>query len=228
MGSDIKLEISNLCKSYKNHIIFDKASFSAEGGNCIALVGENGCGKSTLLNIIAGMLKADKGTVSCKIDGAEIPLKKSFDYISYVPQTNFLVSNLSAYDNLLFWYQGNRKKLDADIQEGFIQELGVNEYIERKISKMSAGMQKRVAIACALANKPKILLLDEVNASLDIICKLQIQKMRSSYAAAGNIVIFSTHEEGDIDACNKIQYINNSQITSMPVAPLKEIFKDKL
>lgn len=225
---NLSLEITGLYKKYKNNVLLEDAEMKVKGGDCIALVGENGCGKSTLLNIIAGIIKCDKGNVSFKIDGEDVPLSKSWKYVSYVPQHNSLIDSLSAYDNLLFWYQGDKAKLDHDLNEGFIKELGINEYINKKISRMSGGMQKRVSIACSLANKPKILLLDEANASLDIVCKLQIQKMLARYAEMGNIVIHSTHEEGDIGVCNKIYYIANRKITEVPVTSLREIFKDKL
>lgn len=225
---NLSLEISNLYKRYKKNVLFEDAALSVKGGDCIALVGENGCGKSTLLNMIAGIIKSDKGNITFNIDGNEVPLNKSWQYVSYVPQHNSLIDSLSAYDNLLFWYQGDKAKLDKDLKEGLIKELGINEYINKRVSRMSGGMQKRVSIACALANNPKILLLDEANASLDIVCKLQIQKMLQKYASLGNIVIHSTHEEGDIGVCNKIFYIAGGKITEVPVTSLKEIFKDKL
>lgn len=226
--SNISLDINGLYKAYKKNIIFTDANMNVKGGDCIALVGENGCGKSTLINIIANIIKLDKGTITFKIDDEEIPMNKAWEYVSYVPQHNSLIDTLSAYDNLLFWYQGDRKKLNQDIKEGFIKELGIDQYINKRVNRMSGGMQKRVSIACALANNPRILLLDEANASLDIVCKLQIQKMLQKYAAMGNIVIHSTHEEGDIGVCNKIFYIADQKITEVPVTSLKDIFKDKL
>lgn len=228
MDSVISIEIHDLCKSYKKHLIFDNAELCIKGGDCVALVGENGCGKSTLMNILAGLLKKDSGDVRILLDNEDIPQSDWWKYVSYVPQTNCLIESLTAYDNLLFWYQGNSKKLKNDIENGFIKELGIDSYINRKISKLSGGMKKRVSVACALANNPRVLLLDEVNASLDIICKLQITKMLASYAAAGNIVITSTHEEGDLHDCNKIYYIDNHKMTEVPLTSLKEIFKDKL
>ena len=225
---NISLEINNLYKKYKKNVIFEDAAFSVTGGDCVALVGENGCGKSTLINIIAGITKYEKGDIQFVIDDEFIPLSKSWKYVSYVPQHNCLIDSLSAYDNLLFWYQGNKKKLEKDLKEGFVKELGIDQYINKKVSRMSGGMKKRVSIACALANDPKILLLDEANASLDIVCKLQIQKMLEKYANAGNIVIHSTHEEGDISVCNKVFYIADKKITRINATSLKDVFKDKL
>ena len=226
--STIKFEVKNLNKSFKKQKVLVDAGITATSGDVIAFVGENGCGKSTLLNILAGTLKQDSGEVTLTLDDSAIAPSDNWKYISYVPQTNCLIESLSAYDNLLFWYQGNKEKLNEDISNGYIKELGVDKFIKKKISKMSAGMQKRVAIACALANDPKILLLDEVNASLDVVCKLQIQRIITSYAKRGNIVMLITHEEGDINVCNRIYYIHKGSVNEIAVTSLKEIFKDKL
>ncbi len=224
----VELEIKNLNKSYGDHVIFDNAEFTMRGGDVVAFVGENGSGKSTLLNILAGLLKSYKGDISVTSDGNKIALDKAYDFISYVPQSNYLIDSLSAYDNLLFWYKGDSKRLKEDIASGAVKEFGIDKFIKKPIRKLSGGMQKRVAIACALAGNPKILLLDEVCASLDIVCKLQIQKVASDYAKKGNIVIMSTHEEGDISICTRTCFINNKKLNEIPVTSLKEIFKDKL
>lgn len=219
----ISLDVREISKSFKKQTVLDKVSFSARGGDLIALVGENGCGKSTLLNILCGISKADGGTFDIEAGGRPV-----FEAVAYVPQSNCLIESLSARDNLLFWYQGDSERLKKDAENGFIRELGVDAYISKKISKMSGGMQKRVAIACALANRPEILLLDEVNASLDIVCKLQIQAFLKSYAESGNIVIMATHEEGDMDICSRVLYLNEHKITETERRPLREIFGNKL
>ncbi len=224
MADSISLDVKGLNMSYKKHTIFSDADLTLSGGDVVALVGKNGCGKSTFLNVLAGLLKADGGTITIRVNEEEIPINRFQEYVSYVPQNNYLMESLSCYDNLLFWYQGDKAKLKKDIESGFIKELGIDSYINKRISKLSGGMKKRVAIACGLASNPKVLLLDEVNASLDIMCKLQIQKLIASYASKGNIVILVTHEEGDLDVCNKTYLVENLKFNKVECNSLKELF----
>lgn len=228
MENRISLEIKDICKSYKNHVILAKASMMAKSGDVVALVGVNGCGKSTLLNMMAGLSKSDSGDINYFIDGKKVSVKDSFDYVAFVPQSGFLVEAISAYDNLLFWYKGDKKRLESDIKSGMIKDLEIDSFIKKPVNKMSGGMKKRVAVACALANNPRVLLLDEVNSSLDIVCKLKIKSVLSQFASRGNIVIMATHEEGDMDICNRTILLDKKTLNEIPVAPLKEIFKSRL
>lgn len=224
MDKTINLQIRNLSKSYKKNVVFRNTFFSAKHGDCIALVGGNGCGKSTFLGMICGIIQSDFGTISVKINDAIIYKKRLGEHVAYVPQNNFLLRELSGYDNLLFWYQCDKGKMENDLDNGFISKLGIKDYLDERIDKMSVGMQKRIALACALACRPEVLLLDEVNAPLDIICKIQIQEFLVEYARQGNIVIIATHDEGDVNICNRICYINNYTINEMEKTSLRDVF----
>lgn len=228
LSQTIQLHINEITKCYKKNIVYNNASFSANSGDCIALVGGNGCGKSTLLGMICGLIKPDSGKITVRLYENDIPAKKLCDYISYVPQDNFFLNELTGYDNLLFWYKCDKNALENDLASGFANDIGINDYLDKRIDKMSVGMKKRIALACALANKPKILLLDEVNAPLDIICKIKIQEYLVEYAKQGNIVIMATHDEGDVNICNRICYINNYQITESKETSLREVFTNNL
>lgn len=224
MDKTIHLQIDKLSKSYKKNVVFRNTSFSAKNGDCVALVGGNGCGKSTFLAMLCGMIQLDYGTITVEINDDIIPVKRLGEHVAYVPQNNFLLRELSGYDNLLFWYQCDKSKMEYDLHNGFIRSLGINEYLNKRIDKMSVGMQKRIALACALACRPEVLLLDEVNAPLDIMCKIHIQEFLAEYARQGNIVIMATHDEGDVNICNRICYINNQTINEVEKTSLRDVF----
>jgi len=217
MSDEITVEIKDLSKSYKNHVILDKAAMTCKSGDIVGLVGINGSGKSTLLNILAGIDKNYTGEINIVSD-----------YVSYVPQESFLIESLTVYDNLLFWFKGDKKKLNESVSSGVIKNLGIDTYMKKTVCKLSGGMKKRVLVACAMANSPKVLLLDEVTSSLDIVCKLEIQNLLKEYAAAGNIVILSTHEEGDVGICNRLVYLDDQKLKDIPVSSLKSIFSSKI
>ena len=100
----MKIEIVNIEKRYRKKQVLRDISFTAEGGNCIGILGANGSGKSTLLSILAGVLKGDSGAFL--FDGEDLfknPARRA-QLVGYVPQGTPLIEELTAKDNLSLWY----------------------------------------------------------------------------------------------------------------------------
>lgn len=209
------IEVSNIQKRYRRKSVLNGVSFYAKPGECIGIAGANGCGKSTLLNILAGTLKADSGFISYS---GQNPLKSRrlfSDYIGFVPQENPLMSHLSVYDNLRFWYCDSRKNPDDDLNSGIAARFGLNPYRYYDVANLSGGMKKRLSIACALAKEPPVLILDEPGASLDIVCKEDIKNYLISYLAQGNTTIITSHETGELSLCDRIYLLQNGVLTEL-------------
>lgn len=210
------INVSNIKKSYKKKQVLTDISFSGEGGDCIGIVGKNGCGKSTLLKILSGAISPDSGSI---LYNEENPLsqKKIFDkYIGYVPQDNPLFENLTVKDNLKLWYCDSSHSLDDDIKNGLIASFGINKYLKSTVRNLSGGMKKRLSIACTIAKDPKILILDEPGASLDIVCKEDIKKYMKKYINDGGLIIIASHEEGELSVCNKMYFMNEGKLNLLP------------
>ena len=88
--------------------------------------------------------------------------------------------------------------------------LGINEFINVPVKKMSGGMKKRLSIGCSVANNPKILLLDEPSAALDIVCKQSIVDYLTKFKHSGGTVVITTHDESEIALCDKIYILKDS------------------
>lgn len=204
--------ISNVESSYGSKKVLRDINICAKQGECVGIVGANGSGKSTLLNILSGLRLKYKGNIY--FDGQLVThknAKKMFiSYIGYVPQENNLISELSVKDNLLIWYQ-DKKCLEYEVNEGFLNKLGIREMYNIKVNKLSGGMKKRVSIACAMAGNPSILILDEPGAALDLPGKDDIRKYLVMYKQMGGTVIIATHEESDLDICDKIYALNKGE-----------------
>lgn len=216
MNTAIHAEVKDIKKSYRRKKVLTGASFYAGFGECIGIVGANGCGKSTLLNILAGSLRCDDGEIAY---AGSNPLKshKIFSrYVGFVPQENPLMSHLSVYDNLRFWYCQTGACLDEELRSGIPAQLGLSEYLYYNVEKLSGGMKKRLSIACALAKKPPLLILDEPGASLDIVCKEDIKRYILDYKSRGNTVIIASHETGELSACDRIYILQNGVLTELP------------
>lgn len=196
----MNIKIKSVKKNYGKKIVLKNINFEAKNGDCIGIIGRNGSGKSTLLAVLAGVIKPDEG--SFMIDDKDIFSDVSLRHqkVAYVPQGTPLIEELSALDNLKMWYKND--KLKESLESGFLNLLGINEFLNVKVNKMSGGMKKRLSIGCAINNNPSVLLLDEPTAALDIVCREAIYAYYKAFREKGGILILVTHEIGEIAMCS--------------------------
>lgn len=208
----MRIELSGIQKAYKRKVVLANVSLAAEEGSCVGILGGNGCGKSTLLSILAGVQKADGGSFFC--DGEDLlrNAKMRNSVLGYVPQGNPLIEELNAWDNLHMWY--DRKTLKRELEHGVLAMLGIDSFLKVPVHKMSGGMKKRLAIGCAVAVKPRVLLLDEPSAALDLVCKEKIYNYFESYKAGGGILLLATHDLQELDLCDKCYILKQGTLTS--------------
>lgn len=193
MTKAMTLEINDISKKYGKKTVLDGISLSAEAGSCVGILGGNGCGKSTLLSIIAGLSRADSGSIRAVKDSGRA-------VTSYVPQGTPLMEELSAWDNLRLWY--SRDALKRELESGVLKMLGIDTFLKVPVRKMSMGMKKRLSIGCAVYGNPDILLLDEPTAALDIVCKESIYAYIDDFRKKGGIVLFVTHDVHEFELCD--------------------------
>lgn len=172
--------LSNICKSFGENRVLDCLSWSFPGGQISCVQGPSGCGKTTLLRLIAGLEAPDSG----EIRGAEG--KK----ISAVFQENRLLENLTAEKNILLTARSGFTRTDA---RKLLDELGLSDAAQRRTCELSGGMQRRVAVARALAADYELLLLDEPLTGLDDDARLRV--LRHIQADLnGRTAIWITHD----------------------------------
>ena len=196
------MKIKHIKKSYKNKPVLRDITLDIGNGQCIGLLGGNGSGKSTLLNILAGILKTDEGSFSYSGIDLFKNTKARSNLVGYVPQSAPLLEELSALDNLKLWYSPD--DLEKELSGGVLSMLGIDEFVKVPVYKMSGGMKKRLSIGCSVAHKPKILLLDEPSAALDLICKERISEYLLKFKSAGNIILLATHDLQELPICDKL------------------------
>lgn len=207
----MNIEIKNVSKKYGKKQVLSGISFTANEGKCIGILGTNGCGKSTLLSILAGVQNADGGEFL--YDGRDL-----FKYsaqrsvvVGYVPQGTPLIEELTAKDNLSLWY--DKESMKGELENGVLKLLGINEFLKVPVSKMSGGMKKRLSIGCAVSKRPRVLLLDEPMAALDLACKMEISDYLKKHKEAGGIIILVTHDAMELELCDECYIIKNGNIT---------------
>lgn len=188
------IQISNVCKSYKNKEILRDVSFTLQPGQMAALIGRNGSGKSTLLQIMSGMSALDAGNIVYFGNNMSIKNRKVFaKYCGYVPQTNGLMEEMSVQDNISLW-TGKRGRP----QEQLIKDFQLEKILKTPVYKLSGGMKRRVAIACAVANNPPILLMDEPTAALDREYSKLILEFMKDYLSTNGMLVIATHDDEEI------------------------------
>lgn len=206
----MKVEINHIKKGFGKKTVLEDVTFSAEGGECVGILGGNGSGKSTLLSILAGVQRSSKGEFLYDDKDLFTMPKVRSNAVGYVPQGTPLIEELTAKDNLLLWY--DRKTLKRELSDGILLTLGINEFIKTTVSKMSGGMKKRLSIGCALAKRQPILLLDEPTAALDLACKETIADYIRQYKSLGGVVILATHDVMELDLCDKLFILKNGSL----------------
>lgn len=203
----MNIELKNIHKSYGKKQVLRGVNLSAESGKCIGILGGNGSGKSTLLSILAGIQEANAGNFL--FDGKDLfeYRKERSRLIGYVPQGTPLIEELTAYDNLLLWY--DKSTMKKEFSQGFLKTLGIGDFLKVPVSKMSGGMKKRLSIGCAISGKPPVLLLDEPMAALDIACKQNISEYIKDHKRAGGIALLATHDVLELELCDEWYIMKN-------------------
>ena len=129
----------------------------------------------------------------------------------YVPQENPLMPELSVYDNLRLWYP-DKAELAKELEEGFLQILGIPAFLKMPVSKLSGGMKKRVSIGIALSGMPPVLILDEPSAALDLVCKEDIRRYLQIYLERKGTVVITTHEESELSLCSSLYVMKDGKL----------------
>ena len=197
----VKLSKIRFGYSPQNPVLKD-VGFSADEGEFIFLIGVNGSGKSTLLKIIAGFLHPQSG--EAEIEGKNLNAynhRELAELLAYVPQNylptfpytvyEFVATGRTPYLN----FYGKLKKRDKEIVERNLELIGAEKIANKEITKISGGEFRRVLIARALTQEPKILLLDEISAFLDIEHQISIFEFLSELNRNEKITIISVSHD---------------------------------
>jgi molybdate transport system ATP-binding protein/molybdate transport system permease protein len=201
------------------------ASLTADDGEVIALVGPNGTGKSTLLRALAGLTPM---TGSVKVDGHELVAMPPEDRnVGWVPQTGALFPHLSAQDNVAYGLGGRPARAAA---RAWLDRLGIGELAHRKPAQLSGGQGQKVALARALARRPRLLLLDEPLTALDVTARVDVRRaLRTHLADYDGVTVIVTHDAVDavavaervvaLDAGAVVQDATPAEVTRAPRTP---------
>ncbi len=226
------IEFENLSLSYGNRLILDNINFKINQTEIFGMLGPNGVGKSTIFNLITGLIKPSSGKI--KINGElvnEYPVylrTKNFK-IGFVPQYGGYFNDLTLFDNLrsIGEIVINKKILMNEKIEFLISKFELENVRNIKAKFLSGGQKKKLVIALALLSEPRVLLLDECFAALDILTIKMIQEIIVNLQQENQITIcICDHQARDLLACVDVAMIlSNCKIIAKgtPSSLIKDI-----
>ncbi|MEE2946937.1 MAG: ABC transporter ATP-binding protein [Verrucomicrobiota bacterium] len=217
------LNIENLQKSYETpdgsvQAVVDVPSFSLESGQETALCGTSGTGKTTFLNLIAGILEPDEGRIEldgCDMSGIHEAARDRLRArtIGYIFQTFNLLQGYSCIENVLL---GMRFGPGADRHRAgaLLERVGLGQRLNHLPRQLSTGQQQRVAVARALANRPKLVMADEPTGNLDPVSAAEsLGLIRETCRENGAALLLVSHDRevlGQFDAVRDLAQINRA------------------
>ena len=217
MGINVKIQASNLSKSYGRTLAVADVTIDVNSGEIVGFLGPNGAGKTTTLKILTGLLRPDKGIV--RIDGIDLHERpaEAKSILGYVPDVPHLYEKLTVLEFLLFISEVF--KLDKSEAARRITDLiSLFDLIDHKnklTGTLSHGTKQKVSLAAAILHRPRVLLLDEPTGGLDPRATRKIKDVIAEMAKGGCAILFSTHIlEIAESICDSIYIINKGKIVA--------------
>ena len=196
------LAAKSISKSFDKRVILRKIDINLNKGEMLGLLGSNGAGKSTFMNIVLGLLKCDFGDIflgNIKLTNLAIHERSKLG-IAYLPQQTSIFRGLTVYDNLLGIAQIIKKNIaeQRDIVEKLMAEFSITHLRDVKATSLSGGERRRTEIARCLINNPKVLLLDEPFAGVDLLSIQDIKGLLLKLQARGCAVLVTDHNASQL------------------------------
>ena len=197
MKNEYIIEFKNICKSFGDKCVLNDVSISVKQGEFLTLLGPSGCGKTTLLRMLAGFGSPDSGQILINgVDITDIPPHER--PVNTVFQRYALFPHLDVYENIAFGLKLQKVPVDEiDIRvRKVLRMVSMTDYEDRDVESLSGGQQQRVAIARAIVNQPKVLLLDEPLAALDLKMRKDMQiELKEMHKKLGITFVYVTHDQ---------------------------------
>ena len=201
------IEFNNVSLSYGNRLVLDNLDFKIHEGQIFGMLGPNGVGKSTIFNLITGLIQPNNGKI--KITGKDVTsypiyLRTKIFKIGYVPQYGGFFNELTLHENLkaISEIVIENKNYRSERINYLISKFELDNLKEIKAKFLSGGQKKKLVIALSLLSEPKVLLLDECFAALDVLTIKMLQEIIVNLQSENKITIcICDHQARDLLAC---------------------------
>jgi ABC-2 type transport system ATP-binding protein len=205
------LEVNNLVKTYGKFTAVNDLSFKIEKGSIFGFVGPNGAGKTTTMKIMAGLMRATKGSIT--IDGDDITKNPSLlkDKIGYMPDFFGVYDNLKVREYMDFYAGAYYIPIEerSELIDNLLEIVNLTEKKEFYVDSLSRGMKQRLCLARSLIHDPEILILDEPESGLDPRARVEMKDVLKQLGSMGKTIIISSHILPELaEMCTEIGIID--------------------
>ena len=214
----LAIETKKLTKQFKDKVAVNGIDLKINDGELFALLGVNGAGKTTTIKMLSGLILPTSGDI--KIDGMDMKkdVYKIKEILNVSPQETAIAPNLTVKENLEFMagvYQIKDK--DKKINE-LVKQFKLNEVLNKKAKTLSGGWQRKVSIAIALINDPKIVFLDEPTLGLDVIARKELWKVIEGLKGSKTIILTTHYMEEAEALSDRIGIMANGDLIDVDTA----------
>ncbi|MCB0744345.1 MAG: ABC transporter ATP-binding protein [Ignavibacteriales bacterium] len=226
---NIIIQIDNFSKSYGNLKAVNGISLSIPKGEMFGLVGPDGAGKTTTIRALCGLLKSDSGNISLMDFDIKKNRKDIQNNIGYLSQKFSLYEDLTIDENIEFFAEIHNIKKYEERRNELLEFTRLTEFRKRQAGRLSGGMKQKLALACSLIHKPKILFLDEPTTGVDPVSRRDFWKILSNLLKDGITIFMTTPYLDEAERCNRVALMNKGEIITLDTpAKIKESINKKV
>jgi ABC-2 type transport system ATP-binding protein len=213
-GAAPKIEAHGLTRDFKKTRAVDCIDLSIQTGELFGLVGPDGAGKSTTLRLLAGLLDITAGRATVAGYDLQHQAEVVKRHIGYMAQRFSLYGELSVVENLSFFAElyGVQASELRERTEQLLRFAGLTGFRGRRASRLSGGMQKKLALACTLIHRPAVLLLDEPTTGVDPVSRREFWDILTDLHLAGTTVVVSTPYMDEADRCSRVGLMHEGRM----------------
>ena len=223
------IHIENLVKRYGDLVALNHLSLDIHEGEIFGLLGPNGSGKTTAINCLLSLLKYDKGIIEVFGQPMAPDNYQAKQQIGIVPQNVAVFDELTVYENIDYFcglYVSDKKKR-KELVDDAVRFVGLEEYCKMYPKKLSGGLLRRLNIACGIAHKPRLIIMDEPTVAVDPQSRNKILEGIQKLNAQGSTIIYTSHYMEEVEQiCTRIAIMDHGRVIASGTSEeLKKIIK---
>lgn len=219
------IKVQNLVQQYGDRRVLDNISFTVEAGECFGVFGTRMMGKSTLLHILTGLDRFTSGQV--EVLGCLLPKNEAFKkHLGLVTQQPSLFPDLRVGENLDFI--AVLKNVPRKNITPLVEQLALTEFLRHPLRNLEAGVYQRLALACALLNQPKLLVVDELINDIDLPSRQLIFNVMKEFLATGGTCVSSFSNVEYLPFMSRVAWLEQGQLTLLTPTQAEEKWSAKL
>lgn len=225
------VNIKEVTKNFGDLTAVDKMTLNIEEGEIFGLLGPNGAGKSTAINMIIGLLLSDKGKITVLDKDVRKNALTTRRNIGIVPQEIAIYEDLTSLENVKFFaslYGLKGKELEAAALEA-LEFTGLSDKAKGFPKSFSGGMKRRLNIACAIAHRPKLIIMDEPTVGIDPQSRNHILQSVKKLNELGSTIIYTSHYMEEVEAiCTRVAIMDHGKVIALGTGEeLKNLINDR-